>query len=512
MSGTAEFEEEARTGRSKCRVCSECIKAGTFRVGYTLFLNGHAGTVWQHPGCFLKNLELSLAPSNRGECKDTGCTEGKMNKDCVRLGYTIGENKKWHHLRCGFLGIESHLSKFGLPSPSAVKGFDTLSAENQDKVKRRWNGLALPEDDATGTVSAEEPKKKKTLKKKASEEVGAESIADGELGGSEGSGEVVKEKAKRRKLPKLGEHCLLAPKVFVPRDNRFKGKLDMKAVVGKKLLVLNVNGLRAATLNRGLKAYLVAEKADIIFLSEVKCEQGESDIDFRALGYDYIFWNSSQHKGRAGTAIISKVPVDSVKFGGLGICDDDGRLLTADFATFYLVGAYVPNSGEELKTSEQRKEWDAAFRPFLHELETRKPVLWCGDMNVAHQMWDVYDGPTNRKRVETAGFTLYEREAFDTIIQTDGFIDAYRHFTPEEKVNHFTYFAFRKKMKDKNKGWRLDYCVISPELLPFVASCEIRNDVIVSDHLPIVVNFVAASSSPSSSSSSSSSDGGSAKH
>lgn len=163
--------------------------------------------------------------------------------------------------------------------------------------------------------------------------------------------------------------------------------------------------------------------------------------------------------------------------------------MCVEFKAFFLVLTYTPNSGEDLKFAEVRKRWDKNFRSFLHKLEERKPVVWTGDLNVAHLPCDVYDGQKNKKRQQTAGFTWHEREAFDHLLNTDGFVDMYRHFHKDQTQSHYTYFAYRQSMKEKNKGWRLDYFVCSPELSAAVESVEVRREVDASDHVPLVLKF-----------------------
>jgi len=233
---------------------------------------------------------------------------------------------------------------------------------------------------------------------------------------------------------------------------------------------------------------------DVLCLTEVKCSESDHAFDFKQAGYNHVYWHESRvKKGYAGTAIACKTEAKCVSFGcggdGEPGTDGEGRCITIDLGACYVVLTYTPNSGEDLKFADKRKAWDSQFRQHLHKLEESKPVVWTGDMNVAHLPFDVYDGEKNRARQKGAGFTMYEREAMDTLIVEDGFVDAYRLLHKEEKTNHYTFFTYRQKMKVKNKGWRLDYFIVSPELIPVINAVTIHREEECSDHVPIVLHF-----------------------
>lgn len=298
-----------------------------------------------------------------------------------------------------------------------------------------------------------------------------------------------KKKPKKKKLkikePYKGPE--LQEKTFVPRDKRFKTSICN--VPAWKIVSWNVNGFRAV-LKKGFADYVKEEKADIICLSEVKCSLSDIDTDFSELGYDYVYWNPSTEKlGYAGTAVLSKHKPLNCTYNGINVRQTEGREITLEFESFYLIHTYVPNSGEKLKFQSARKLWDPEFRKKLHTLEENKAVIWTGDLNVAYLSCDVYDGMVNKNRPKSPGFATYEREAFDTLIKTDGFVDVYRHFYPQEKDHHYTFWSYRGGNRPKNRGWRLDYWIVSPELMPFIKSMDIRTKVFGSDHIPIILQF-----------------------
>jgi len=260
-----------------------------------------------------------------------------------------------------------------------------------------------------------------------------------------------------------------------------------------KFLTLNVAGLRAAA-NKGLRDYLAKENADFVCISETKCEQAEIPFDCASLGYKHVYFNASTAKrGYAGTAIFSKFEAKSVTKGIGCESDEEGRAITLEFDKFYLVQTYVPNSGEGLKFEEERKAWDKQMRLHLNELAAQKPVIWTGDLNVAYRSIDVYDGPTNKARAKTPGFTSYERSNFSDLIQTDGWVDVWLSVRGGrdslESPVHTTFWSRRAGMKAKDKGWRLDYFIVSPSVLPHVKSIEIRKEEDMSDHVPLILTL-----------------------
>lgn len=244
-----------------------------------------------------------------------------------------------------------------------------------------------------------------------------------------------------------------------------------------KLVSWNVNGIRAV-LGKGLHDFLAAEQADIVCLQETKARAEQVPDKFD--GYE-IVWNSAEKAGYSGTAIFSKVPPLSVRLGmGLDIHDKEGRVITAEFADFFVVNVYVPNSKRELTRLDYRvKSWGPDFRAYLKNLEKTKPVIFCGDMNVAHKEIDIARPKAN---MMNAGFTIEERTDFDSFI-AEGFIDTFREL--ETGPNHYTWWSYQSQARERNIGWRIDYVCISPALRPRLKEAFIRPHVTGSDHCPV---------------------------
>lgn len=248
-----------------------------------------------------------------------------------------------------------------------------------------------------------------------------------------------------------------------------------------KLLSWNVNGLRAC-LKKGFADFAVASDADVICLQEVRAlpEQVELDIP----GYAML-WNPALRKGYSGTAMLVRSMPRAV-FPGLGEpeLDTEGRVLSAEFDDFFLVTVYTPNAQRELTRLEYReKRWDPTFLKFVRKLEKRKPVVFCGDLNVSHKEIDLANPRSNRGN---AGFTDEERAGFDRIVKA-GFIDTFREF--EAGGGHYTWWSNRKGVRERNVGWRIDYFCISSVLRPRLVSATILADVLGSDHCPIAIEL-----------------------
>ena len=246
-----------------------------------------------------------------------------------------------------------------------------------------------------------------------------------------------------------------------------------------KLISWNVNGIRSV-LGKGLHDFLAAEQADIVCLQETKAREDQVPDKFD--GYE-IVWNSAEKAGYSGTAIFSKVKPLSVRLGlGIDIHDKEGRVITAEFDNFYVVNVYVPNSKRELSRLDYRvKSWGPDFRAYLKNLEKTKPVIFCGDMNVAHKEIDIARPKAN---VMNAGFTIEERTDFDSFI-AEGFIDTFREL--ESGPNHYTWWSYQSQARERNIGWRIDYVCISPALRPLLKEAFIRPHVTGSDHCPVGV-------------------------
>jgi len=239
----------------------------------------------------------------------------------------------------------------------------------------------------------------------------------------------------------------------------------------------NVNGLRSA-LSKNFVDFFKRSAADVFCLQEVRATEEQIHLDLP--GYD-IYWNSAKRKGYAGTAIISRLPFSSVTRGmGIPEHDDEGRLITAELPFAYLVTVYTPNSQRGLTRLDYRtKKWDIAFAEYLKKLEQKKPVIFCGDLNVAHREIDLANPDSNHRN---AGFTDEERATFDTLLNS-GFIDTFRVFTKEG--GHYTWWSNFSRARERNIGWRIDYFCISSALKPKLKESNILPHVYGSDHCPI---------------------------
>jgi exodeoxyribonuclease-3 len=246
-----------------------------------------------------------------------------------------------------------------------------------------------------------------------------------------------------------------------------------------RLVSWNVNGLRAA-ISKGFEDFVRRDAADVYCLQEVRALPEQVSLDLP----DYaMFWNPALKRGYAGTAILSRHRPLAV-FPGLGIAEHDteGRVLTAEFPDYFVVTVYTPNAQRELTRLDYRQNaWDKDFLKFVRKLEKRKPVVFCGDLNVSHKEIDLANPGPNRGN---AGFTDEERAGFDHILEA-GFIDTFREFEPDG--GHYTWWSNRKGVRERNIGWRLDYFLISGSLRPRLVSAGILADVMGSDHCPIDV-------------------------
>lgn len=245
-----------------------------------------------------------------------------------------------------------------------------------------------------------------------------------------------------------------------------------------KLISWNVNGLRAVC-EKGFRDIFNSLDADFFCLQETKLQAGQIDLSFD--GYK-SFWNYADKKGYSGTAIFSKHDPLSVSYGiGIDEHDHEGRVITLEMPSFFLVTCYTPNSQDELKRLEYRMTWEDDFRNYLHSLEAKgKPVIVCGDLNVAHQEIDLKNPKTNHMN---AGFTDDERAKMTTLLDS-GFIDTWRHFNPDVK-DVYSWWSYRFQARAKNTGWRIDYFLASASLAPSLVSAGIHTEILGSDHCPI---------------------------
>ncbi|MBQ1182143.1 MAG: exodeoxyribonuclease III [Phascolarctobacterium sp.] len=247
-----------------------------------------------------------------------------------------------------------------------------------------------------------------------------------------------------------------------------------------KLISWNVNGLRAC-MNKGFEDFLRASGADVFCLQETKMQREQADFVFD--GYEE-YWNSAEKKGYSGTAIFSKNAPLNVTYGiGIEEHDKEGRVITAEYENFYLVTVYTPNSQRELARLDYRMVWEDVFRAYLLELDKKKPVIVCGDLNVAAEEIDLKNPKTNRKN---AGFTDEERAKFREL-KAAGFVDAFRRLHPEEVK--YSWWSYMFKAREKNAGWRIDYFVVSERIADKVQAAEIHTEILGSDHCPVSIEI-----------------------
>lgn len=243
----------------------------------------------------------------------------------------------------------------------------------------------------------------------------------------------------------------------------------------------NVNGLRACE-GKGFSEIFQQLNADFFCLQETKMQAGQLDLQYE--GYQ-SFWNYAEKKGYSGTAIFTKHTPLNVTYGiGIEEHNKEGRVITLEMNDFYLVTVYTPNSQDGLKRLDYRMEWEDAFRVYIKSLDNNKPVIICGDLNVAHKEIDLKNPKSNRKN---AGFTDEEREKFSTLLDA-GFIDTFRHLYPEQ-TDIYSWWSYRFQARAKNAGWRIDYFVVSERLSGNIAEAKIHTDIYGSDHCPVEVEL-----------------------
>lgn len=251
-----------------------------------------------------------------------------------------------------------------------------------------------------------------------------------------------------------------------------------------KILSWNVNGLRAI-LRKDFLAFIGKEKPDVLCLQETRCQPGDVEAAWPK-GYA-MHWNSAEKKGYAGTAILTKAwPLEVRSHMNIAEHDREGRVLMAEFADFFLVNVYVPNAKRDLSRLPYRQRWDRDFLAYLKRLEKKKPVVFCGDLNVAHQEIDLTHPKAN---IHNHGFTPEERAGFDRFVQA-GFLDTFREFEPSG--GHYTWWSPIGNARAKNVGWRLDYVLVSAALRPQLKEAFIRGKVLGSDHCPVGIEISCA--------------------
>ena len=248
-----------------------------------------------------------------------------------------------------------------------------------------------------------------------------------------------------------------------------------------KLVSWNVNGLRAA-LGKGFKDFLKEVKSDVFCIQETKLQKEQLDENILDVFKEYnCYWNSAEKKGYSGTAIFTKIKPINVSYGiGIEEHDKEGRVITLEFDKFYLVNCYTPNSKRELERLDYRMEWEDEFRRYLINLNKQKPVIACGDLNVAHEEIDLKNPKTNRR---SAGFTDEERNKMTELLNS-GFTDTYRYLYPN-KTDVYTWWSYMFKAREKNIGWRIDYFIVSDSIKNKIKESYIYSDVLGSDHCPV---------------------------
>jgi exodeoxyribonuclease III len=246
-----------------------------------------------------------------------------------------------------------------------------------------------------------------------------------------------------------------------------------------KLVSWNVNGIRACV-KKGFLDYFNSVDADIFSIQETKCQ--ENQITLELDGY-YQYWNYAERKGYSGTAIFTKKKPLSVSYGiEMEEPDTEGRVITLEFDDFYVVNCYTPNSKRDLTRLGYRLNWEDAMKEHLIKLNAHKPVIFCGDLNVAHNEIDLKNPKPN---MGNSGFTEEERQKFSSLLDA-GFIDSFRYFYPEQ-TDAYTWWSYMSKVRERNIGWRIDYFVVSERLVPSLKEATIHHKVLGSDHCPIVL-------------------------
>ncbi|MFI8714600.1 exodeoxyribonuclease III [Brevibacillus brevis] len=248
-----------------------------------------------------------------------------------------------------------------------------------------------------------------------------------------------------------------------------------------RLISWNVNGLRACV-NKGFYEYFKEANADIFCLQETKLQEGQIEMEIGEAYHQY--WNYAEKKGYSGTAVFTKMEPLSVRYGLEEDHEPEGRVITLEFQDFYLVTVYTPNAKRDLSRLDYRLEWEDRFRNYLLQLDGKKPVVVCGDLNVAHQEIDLKNAKSNRGN---SGFTPEEREKMTSLLAA-GFVDTYRYFYPDQ-TDAYTWWSFMPKVRERNIGWRIDYFLASERLAPSLLRAGIDSQVMGSDHCPVVLEL-----------------------
>ncbi|MBQ0138171.1 MAG: exodeoxyribonuclease III [Kurthia sp.] len=248
-----------------------------------------------------------------------------------------------------------------------------------------------------------------------------------------------------------------------------------------KFISWNVNGIRAAV-KKGFMDYFNEMDADFFCIQESKCQEGQIELEMP--GYEQ-YWNYAQRKGYSGTAIFTKHHPISVKYGvGDYETEEEGRIITLEYENFYLVNVYTPNTKRDLSRLEYRLQWEDELKAYLKQLNSEKPVVYCGDLNVAHEEIDLKNPKSN---VGNAGFTDEERGRMTRLLKA-GFIDSFRHLYPDTE-ERYSWWSYMSKVRERNIGWRIDYFIVSNELANAIVKAEIHDQVLGSDHCPVMLEL-----------------------
>ena len=252
-----------------------------------------------------------------------------------------------------------------------------------------------------------------------------------------------------------------------------------------KLISWNVNGLRAA-MNKGFNEFFKEIDADIFCIQETKMQKDQITDNIRELFKDrYEYWNSAIKKGYSGTAVFSKIKPEKVTYGiNIEEHDQEGRVITLEYKNFYLVNCYTPNSQRELTRLEYRMKWEDNFREYLKQLNNNKPVILCGDLNVAHNEIDLKNPTTNR---HNAGFTDEERNQMTKLLNI-GFVDSFRYLYPDKK-DCYSWWSYMFHAREKNAGWRIDYFIVSEHIKEKIIDSKIHSEIFGSDHCPVELDI-----------------------
>ncbi|RUT45583.1 exodeoxyribonuclease III [Paenibacillus anaericanus] len=248
-----------------------------------------------------------------------------------------------------------------------------------------------------------------------------------------------------------------------------------------KLISWNVNGLRACV-TKGFVDYFNEVQADIFCIQESKLQEGQINLEISEEYEQY--WNYAQKKGYSGVAIFTRIKPLSVRYGIEEDHEPEGRIITLEFDSFYLVNVYTPNAKRDLSRLDYRMEWENRFRSYLLQLDAQKPVIICGDLNVAHQDIDLKNPASNRNN---SGFTTEERGKM-TELQEAGFVDTFRHFYPDQ-IGAYSWWSYMPKIRERNVGWRIDYFLVSSKLTESLIHAEIHPHIMGSDHCPVVLDI-----------------------